>query len=218
MSFLERTGLEVPESDYSGENSKFLRFWVKPGGNAEIIFLTEAESALSCYQHFCRVKGLITHHTCLSCIGKPCPMCAYAEKHGKNGPVGYKSRGAFFSILDVTPFKTREEKEVVRPQKRLLVAKKNFLGILNTYYENLKKGGHKLRGSRWSVGRSMVKTSPSVGDAYMYLGQVDLSSYEDVDELDYETLLAPDENAMNEILQGLEGATQEPDAVSWEKE
>ena len=217
MSFLERTGLEVPETDFGSEN-KFLRFWVKPGGSAEIIFLTEAEEALSCHQHFCRVRGQITHHTCLTCIGEACPMCAYAEEHGKKSAIGFKSRGTMFTILDVTPFKNREGKVIVRPQKRLLVAKKNFLGILNTYYETLKKGGHKLRGSKWDVGRSTAKTSPSVGDAYMYCGQVDLSEYEDVDELDYQTLLAPDKAAMEEVLSDLADVDQEPDAPDWEKD
>ena len=221
MSFLEKTGLTAPAPDYSKDDNKFIRFWVKAGNSAEIIFLTEAEEAQSCYEHFCRSKGQITHHTCLRCLGESCPMCQYAEETKGKGPVGFGSRGTFFTVLDVSPFKGRDGNVIVRPRKRLLVAKTKFLATLNVHYETIKQSGHKLRGTRWYVSRTNSKTSSSVGDVYIFKGAVDLSEYEDVDELNYADLLRPSRDEMEKFLADIGDPidpSQDPEEPSWDSE
>lgn len=220
MSFLKETGLEGLQNEGGGDDDRFLRFFVKKGTTKEVIFLTEAETAKSFFEHRVKIGNTFNNFfTCLRCIGESCPMCEYSKQNDSKDNQSYARAGTLFTVLDVTPYENKDGKEVVTPRKRLLVAGSRMLTTISATYEVLKKSGHSLRGYKFIVQRTPKKMSLSTGDVWIPQGSVDLSDFEDVDELDYQTILAPDRAKMEAALKRMvPEKVEEPEEVEWDAE
>lgn len=213
MIFLTETGFETPTSE--GKNDRYINFFLKKGGKAEIVFLTEGERAKSFYQHKVKILGNWKTFTCLSCLGEPCPMCVYAEK-SKNY---FKAFQTVFTVLETSPYTDREGNVHTEPRKKLLVVGKKGLAHIKAMYDNLKDDGKSLLGARAAVSRGPGDLSIATGENYYYKGHMDLStlSPEMREELDYSRYLAPDRAAMEEALALLDHKVDEnPVGVPWE--
>lgn len=215
MNFLTETGLEAPKG--TSQNDKYIRFFLKKNTRSELVFLTEGERAKSFYEHKIKVLGNWRSFTCLSCMGEPCPLCAYAEK-AKNF---YKSFQTVFTVLETAPYTDREGNVHSEPRKKLLVVGKKGLAHIKAVHDNLKDEGRSLLGARVVVTRGPDEKSLSTGESFFYKNHLDLSTLppEMREELDYGKYLAPNREEMEEALSLLDHRVEEnPVGVAWDKE
>lgn len=202
--------MDAPKSE-ARDDGKYIRFWMKPATKTEVIFLTSASGTKSLYEHKVKVLGKWRTFTCLSCAGESCPMCVYAD----STKGAWKSFATLFTVLSPWVKTEQDGTEKTVLQKKVLVAGKKSLNMLKLNYENLAEVGKDLRGAKFKVSRGPDKLSLATGDAYTYVGHVDLSSMEDTSDLDYTKYFAPDREGMVEALESLTASFEEPSEPNW---
>jgi hypothetical protein len=199
------TGAMTPEENqklFSPTTSKQTsRFWLKEGEKRTLVFVDGADDGFRTKEHELEIGGKFGFtFTCrqgLDPQGRKCPLCLRAEAHkGKGGAYGV----SFFTILDLTPWTSREGKEI--PWSiRLLPCKKDALTKLMTIRKEMLGGalpGWKfvfMRSPR-PPGQDMAKTA-KIGDIYQSVERVDVSKVIDgrtqkpVVPFDYIKILEP---------------------------
>lgn len=135
------------------------RFRIKPGEDARVVFISSSPQLVAREHTVPGVRGGYDNVICLDESGEnpeACPFC----REGNLAPVV-----AYFTVLHLTEFETRSGNTVVNPV-RTLAAKSATITILQKYAE--KQGDKGLTGMVFDVSRSNKRTSPNVGDVWMY--------------------------------------------------
>jgi hypothetical protein len=196
------TGLD---SDLKGDprigGGATLRFWMPQGTEKKIIFLTDADQCPVLWEHQFQVHGDWKNWaTCLKTLGKECPICRHAEVN-KGQFARYK--GVFFTVIDTSKFTGRDGVEKSNLRK-LLVAKQQTAEKLKKRAEKIEaKHSLGLRGALFEVTRTSADKSCNVGDDFDYEDHVDLDSFPESDELNYEEILAPDPDKAQKYIEML---------------
>lgn len=192
---------EVP-SDYKPGSGSSIRFWLPPGTQKKIIFLTEAAQAKIFYEHQFMLGGSwFNFFTCLKTNDpeSTCPMCDFAMA---NGGKFARYGAAAMTIIDTHQW-TDKLGNTRQNEKKLLVIKQNSIEIIRRKANSLKSQGKHLRGAAFDVFRKKTKKSSSIGDDYEYAGHVDLTKLGDAADLDYAKILARRPKDMQQVVTAL---------------
>lgn len=174
----------------SGGGAGGMRFWCPKSQERRVIFLTEGDKAFGpVWEHNFRLDGRWTNWvTCLEPLGVACPFCKFSKD---NDGMFRRYKAVFFTIIDTHEFEDRSGKKRSNV-KRLFVAKKDTLEKLQRkYFQRLEAGG-RFRGALFNIYRGSSEKSPSVGDDFDFVKDVDLDALPDTTEFDYLSLLKPD--------------------------
>lgn len=178
-----------------------IRFWMPKGSNRQIIFLTDGAGKagpISIYEHNPPIgvgKQRFLHwFTCLEPMGIPCPMCQFADA---NNGTGRRYKALVFTVIDLSEFK-RQDGTTVKNQKKLLMAKKDTAETLARKYLARIETSQSLQFAMFRVYRGAGDTTPAVGSDYEFMKMVDPAQIADATQLDYLTLLKPDQTRMIE--------------------
>lgn len=205
------------KADMSGDAKKRVpfRFWLNPGTERNILFLTDGDRAPVFWEHqYCAMKnGKLNwgHHlTCLQVLGQQCPMCQYAQDHGKFE----RSKIQAFTILDLTPWKDSSGKEHPYTKRVLAVKSRVQETIARKYIAQIDKG-EKLRGAIFKVFRPNDKKSASTGTEFDFVKMMDLAKLPEgaADEVDW-NLFAPDPEKMVSEVARLHGGGEASSATT----
>jgi len=185
--WIQGYGVETDMSgDKSGKQAARERFWMPPGSEKVVIFLTPGDRSPTIWEHnYNTGSSWANWLTCLS--PKPCPMCELAlANDGKYAR--YKVQ--LFTVIDTSEWQDKAG-VVHKNERKVLCAKKKTVEILARCHLSRIENGVSLRGAAFKVFRTKADKSPSVGEMFEFIRMVDLSSY-DADELDYAAMFAPD--------------------------
>ena len=209
MSWIDAVPKPTWETDMSGPRkvkcpSRYLRYWMKSGTSNKIVFITE-EPQVVLWEHQIKLgKEYRNWCTCLRHLSVQCPLCEIADQRVK------LSKAGVFTIIDRSEYEIKKGDragEVVKDTKRLLMAKQSTWELIGRRAKKLKEKGFGLRGAEFTVTRGTTEKSPSVGDDFEFEGIVDLATFKDATEFDYEELLKPDPEAVKEVMDALKGTS-----------
>jgi hypothetical protein len=154
-------------------HSKALTFWMKKGETKELIFMDDPRFGI--YEHKISTNGKWKPFTCST------PKCSFC------GVEKDRSYTEYSSILDLTPYKAKDGKEV-KYSRKLLAAGRDVAAILADRRNDC---GGTLVGARFKVSRTGEK-SYACGNDWKFVGKVDLSKLPpDVKAYDYRDVLKP---------------------------
>jgi len=178
-----------------------IRFWMPPGSERTIVFLT-AKPSFAFWEHAVKLKDWRNFATCLCHLpDTPCPLCYL----GDAGAQVQKYKAQPFTIIDRTEFigKHGENKgKKIKDRKRLIIAKSRVAEKIARKAQARIDAGQSLRFAEFKVFRSKDATSPGVGDDFEFLRMVDPKEFEDVEEFDYKELLKPDLELVTKLANG----------------
>jgi len=170
---------EIEQIETRKSSSKFFRFWLKPGEECEITFLSN--EPFICREHNLNINGRWGNfYTCLSSMNLKCPLCDAGESSYLAG---------FFPIIDHRSFTDKNGVEYSN-QVKIFVAKVTTLKKLKKQSERRKS----IEKAKFLVNRLDGEKSLSVGDDFEFIEMV-----ENFDELysgvetviPFEEILAP---------------------------
>ena len=171
-------GTDLTDVDMSGDKSgnsdwHTSRFWMKQDTEKKILFLSEANQIISIFEHQVKLGGDWRHwFTCLNHDGKtPCPLCEYSLA---NANKFRRTKVAYLSILDLTPWKAKDGTEH-KFTPRLFGAKNDTVELLKRRYLERVEAGQSLKYSMYTVFRSKSDKSPNVGSDFSFIKMVDPS-------------------------------------------
>jgi len=148
-------------------------FWLKKGETAEIVFLDDDRFGV--YRHVMPLDGRYEKFTC---NGEDCILCGMGKS---------RSYFEYYNIIDLRTYKNRDGKDVTMT-RRALAAGKDLAAMLQL--RRSERGGS-LAGKKFKVTR-MGEKSPSAGNDYQYLKDVDLSKVpNDIKPYDWVKVLRP---------------------------
>lgn len=182
MSGWLKSGEDLKKKEFfdTGSSKKRNEFWVKVGiENARnVIFLDDPEIGFA-------VHGLKIgdDFETITCAGEDCPACA------KNY---YKTPVMVFTVLDLTPFTDKDNKERKYFKKPFLAKGKATIEKINM---RKSENGGSLKGLKIKITRTTDK-SAACGDDFVAVGRTDLSKLpvekaEDLVPFNYEEIYAP---------------------------
>lgn len=172
------------EGEKSGSSANNLRFWLKKGASARLIFLTAVPSCVL-WEHSPKIDGSFKFSTtCPKMLKQSCELCDAGV---------YRYRAAFFTVIDTTVWVDKKGKSH-EFTKRLFVAKQSTWEKLQRQHKRREEKGQSLRGSLYTVTRGTSDTAPAVGEDFEFEEMIELGDLP-VDlqtEFDYVKLLKPD--------------------------
>ena len=201
------TGWEANmEGEKNGSASNNLRFWLKKGSSAQLIFLTDVPQFVS-WEHNPMIDGKFKNPvTCPKMMKQPCELC--------NTGV-YRYRAAFFTVIDTTEW-TDKKGKVHEFTKRLFVAKQSTWEKLQRQSKRRAEKGESLRGAVYTVTRGTADTAPAVGEDFEFEEMLDLNDLPEElrTEFDYGKLMKPDVDLVNSLAGRAAPATSSSPATS----
>lgn len=143
--------LKRREIEQAERENDVRRFWLKDGGETNIIFVDSDPFCI--HEHNLQVNGKWGHYkTCLASGGEKCPFC---EADSRDDFIAY------FTVIDKTEYKGKDGK-TYKNQIRAYPSKAETLKILRKLSE---KNGNSLTGIEFEVSRTGDK-SPRVGNMF----------------------------------------------------
>ena len=195
MSWLDKVKVDswgageetMKESAFIHNPSRNVRFWMPQGDSRKIVFL-DLDVSIALWEHAMKIgKDYRNFATCLSHLGKPCPLCSLEGKVSKYKVVP-------FTVIDRSEYELKSGPKKgtrVKDTKRLFMAKSDIFERLARKMKRLKEEGKGLQMAEFEIFRSNKDKSPSTGDDLEYIKHVDAGEFEDIKPFDYEELLAP---------------------------
>lgn len=186
----------------SSDDGEIRRFFMKPGEERKLIFLTDAETPQPVWEHKVFHKGtkMPSFHTCLRESEGNCPLCDWHSEHGKVPA----RKTLFMTVIDVEGFVSNRTQKAYTNLKRLYaITSSSSIELLGKRVNRLIDGGKNLRGAQFMIGRTTNDKSPASGDDFEYLEHIDLDTLEDTAEYDYEAITKPDPEAVKRCVERL---------------
>ncbi len=136
------------------------RFYLAPGENKRVIFLSGEDEFYSTYEHSV-FDGTRRHFAvCLKVAGLDCYLC---ENKVSRGWVAYAT------ILDVAGFVTKDNRKYSYV-KRLYVLRKSVIERFHLKLKRLKeRPGFNLKYAEFDIARSSLPNSPACGDDFEFI-------------------------------------------------
>lgn len=207
-SWIVGTGLDSDMSSDVSAGGGGVRFWMPPGSERNVIFLTDGDKIPIIWEHAVYLDGSWRNwFTCLQPLGISCGLCDYASV---NKGKFRRSRVAFATIIDTHEFEDRAGKKH-KNTKRLFTAKKDAADILKRKYKDLITDRHRLRGAMFKIYRSETDKSPSTGNDFTFKKMIDMDKIKDNEEFDYRTMLAPDVKRVKQVVARLKDEPTDSD-------
>ena len=208
-SWIQGTGVETSMEGDPRSGGANIRYWMPPGSEKTVIFLSEGNDAPVIWEHqYKQGNSYKNWSTCLQPLGMTCPLCAAADASKTSG----RYKGMFFSIIDCTEFTDKGGNKRVN-EKRILVAKASTADIIKRKYISRVDAGGGLRGAKFKIYRPKKDTSAAVGEDYEFIEMVDLAKFEDTTPFDLMEIAKPDPEKMERaaaLLMGDGGSDEKP--------
>lgn len=162
----EQAQTERPSSKAS--EGEMMRFFVRPGAQAQIVFLDDTMhrhtfdgmpirvTPFRIVEH--KIWDVVNNRAVFAtCLGENCPICAYDKRPRR---VGY------FTVLDVTEYQSQRTGKMEKRRTKSLFA---TYGTAEAVFKaEITAVGRNLKGAKYLVTRTGPKT-PTVGETFTFM-------------------------------------------------